>query len=210
VEGLADEVYRVQLDPHPLPWTPGDCVTLYGPGTEEGRPYSFSGPPDAAYTEFWIRRFPQGRISSFLTRLEAGSTVEVSPPFGWFRPCEPAGVSRIFIATGTGIAPFLSALSTGPSASVLILWGMRRSLPVPDVLSGYALQRCVSGEGKAGGVPRRVTDLLPELDLGGMPHFYLCGLDVMIEEVSRILRERGVPDQRIHTECFFTSSSSSS
>jgi len=210
VELLADEIYRVRLDPHPLPWEPGDCVTIHAPDADEGRPYSFSGPPNAPYSEFWIRKFPEGRVSNFLTNLERGEAVEVSPPFGWFRPGVSDQSPKIFIATGTGIAPFLSALSVKECSPEVVLWGMRHPLPVPGVLASQSLICACSRERSTGAVQGRVTDHIDALDLSQNPHIYLCGLDEMIKEVSELLRARGVSDSRIHSECFFTSSAFSS
>lgn len=210
VDALGDEVYRVRLDPHPMPWVPGDCVTLHAPAVEEGRPYSLSGAADAPFMEFWIRRFPDGEVSRFVTDQRVGDLVEVSPPFGWFRPCEPREAAKIYIATGTGIAPFLSALSTDAQGVQSILWGLRKPLPVPEELRSRVLEICVSGNEPTKGRRGRVTDVVPEIDINSTPHFYLCGLDAMIEEVTTMLKARGVPDSRIHTECFFTASSSSS
>jgi len=210
VEALGDEVYRVRLDPHPMPWVPGDCVTLYAPKVDEGRPYSLSGPPDAPFMEFWIRRFPEGVVSRSLVDHSPGDVVEVSPPFGWFRPCEPKDEPKLYVATGTGIAPFLSALSLDKECRPRVLWGMRTPLPVPDILQAHDLQRCISRGTSSREGCKRVTDVLRECDLGAGGHVYLCGLDAMIEEASSLLKERGVPDSRRHTECFFTSPSSSS
>lgn len=207
---LGDEVYRIRLDPHPLPWTPGDCVTLYAPEAPAGQPYSFSGPPDAAFSEFWIRKFPRGRVSRFVTECGEGDQIEVSPPFGWFRPLEPAGVPKIYIATGTGIAPFLSAMACPSDHEITVLWGTRVQLPLMAELSNAQVVCCVSRQRVPGTRHGRVTELLADLELPLNHHAYLCGLDVMIGEVSRFLRERGMPEDRIHTECFFTSSSSSS
>jgi len=209
VDLLADEVYRLRLDAHPMSWEPGDCVTLYPPGSPVGRPYSFSGPPDASYSEFWVRRFPDGRVSDRLCGLQAGDPIEASPPFGWFRPLEPVGGEKLYVATGTGIAPYLSALSAVDSpADVRVLWGVRHELPTPPELAKASPARCVSREDIAGAHRGRVTDLLTAIPLLDEAHVYLCGLDLMIEEAAGILRSRGVADARIHRECFFTGSSS--
>lgn len=210
VEHLADEVFRVELERHPMPWTAGDCVTVHVPGAEAGNPYSFSGDPEGETSEFWVRRFPEGRVSRVLCDLQAGDTVEVSPPFGWFRPLEPVEAPRLYLATGTGIAPFLSACVCGRKENLQLLWGMRVPLPVPEVLDGVNMTRCVSRTPYAGMRSGRVTDLLEELELPPGVHVYLCGLDAMIREASHCLIQRGVPETHLHSECFFTASSSAS
>jgi len=210
VELVADEVYRIRLDRHPLPWTPGDCVTVFAPGEDMGRPYSFSGPPQADYVEFWVRHIPSGRVSSWFTQRVTGHEVEVSLPFGWFRPLEPLGVPKVFVATGTGVAPFLSAFSSSTQEKIPLLWGMRHMLPLPDVLQAHPVHRYISRESQPGTFGGRVTEGIRELELNEDTHVYLCGLGEMIEEVRSLLEGKGCAPERIHTECFFTSSSSSS
>jgi ferredoxin-NADP reductase len=48
-----------------------------------------------------------------------------------------------------------------------------------------------------------VTDLLYDVPHRGDTHYYLCGLDTMIDEVTAWLETKGVPITRIHRECFF-------
>ncbi len=49
----------------------------------------------------------------------------------------------------------------------------------------------------------RVTDLLGGLTFAAGTHFYLCGLDVMIDDVTSRLEERGIHFSQIHREVFF-------
>lgn len=210
-ESMGKGVFRLTLKAHPMPWQAGDCVTLFAPGEEAGRPYSFSGGTDQPVSEFWIRSVPGGQVSSFLAGCSPGDVVEASPPFGWFHPGEAVEGTKLFIATGTGIAPFLSALRSGLDPSgVPVLWGMREPLEIPSCLSECDLSCCISREHVEGGHPGRVTDLLPALEISPGAHVYLCGLDAMIEEVSATLGSRGISADRIHKEVFFTESSSAS
>jgi ferredoxin-NADP reductase len=117
---------------------------------------------------------------------------------------------KLYIATGTGIAPFLSTLNSHGAGEVKVYWGMRKALPVPEVVQKVALQRCVSREEAEGTHRGRVTDLVEKLALSPDTHVYLCGLDAMIRDVTQLVAAQGVEESRIHSECFFTSSSSAS
>jgi ferredoxin-NADP reductase len=115
---------------------------------------------------------------------------------------------RLFFATGTGIAPFLSALRSGISPPRLLLWGMRHPLTWPEDLSGISCLRCLSRGNAPGCLPGRLTDRLAEIPLRGEPHVYACGLDRMIEQVCAHFTARGLPTTHLHRECFFTGSDS--
>ena len=52
----------------------------------------------------------------------------------------------------------------------------------------------------------RVTDLLDTLSLELNIHFYLCGLDAMIVEVTEWLENKGIDSANIHREVFFYAS----
>jgi ferredoxin-NADP reductase len=115
------------------------------------------------------------------------------------------GVPRLFVATGTGIAPFLSALRFQPKLKdVRVLWGLREALEVPECLADVETERWVSRQEVAGTKRGRLTEHIDALCFAPDAHVYLCGLDAMIEEVSGALSERGVPADRIHREVFFT------
>ena len=49
----------------------------------------------------------------------------------------------------------------------------------------------------------RVTGLLERIPLADDIHYYLCGLDTMIEETSSWLENQGVAYTQIHREIFF-------
>lgn len=204
VREIGKEMFRVRLDPLSLPWSPGDCIAVYGPDGSTTRPYSLSGGVDAGEVELLVRRISGGTVSDHVTRLRAGDRVDVSPPFGWFHPAKPVGAPKIFFATGTGIAPFLSAVRSGAEMPGRVYWGVRDA---EDVCCGEEfddLRVCVS-RGEPGPWTRgRLTERLDEVPIGPDTHYYACGLDRMIEDVAAFLSAHGVTEDRIHRECFFT------
>ncbi len=62
---------------------------------------------------------------------------------------------------------------------------------------------CVSRKEAPGHHHGRVTDLLSEIPRQERTDYYLCGLDVMINEVSQWLQQHRVHYARIHREVFF-------
>jgi ferredoxin-NADP reductase len=79
-------------------------------GEEITRAYSIASPPreDARFS-LCLNRVPDGFMSNFLCDMKAGDEIQCQGPFGDFILRPPIG-DTVFIATGTGIAPFRSML----------------------------------------------------------------------------------------------------
>ena len=202
-------VFELQLERGDLPFTPGDCAALYTADGRVSRPYSIASGTSEKILRFVIRNMPGGTVSTFLSERKPGDRVRISPPFGWFRPGEH-GAKRpfVFIATGTGIAPFLAHFRSGALRPAACLYGVRSAedLIEREWLRKLGVAFCVSREKKSGCHHGRVSDLLETLPREAATDFYLCGLDAMIDETTAWLEKRGVPITSIHRECFFNAS----
>jgi len=200
VQPHAGGLFTLRLDAAPVAFTPGDCIAVYAPDGKTTRPYSLSGGTGDPYLELLIRRIPGGVLSDWLSRRSPGDLVQITPPFGWFRPADPPEAPKIWFATGSGIAPILSALRSGANAPVAFYWGVRRAEDL-DGITIPGVTPCISG----GPVPTgRITGHLQQVRTDVGIHYSLCGLDAMIEEVSAWLEAKGVSPSRIQRECFFT------
>jgi benzoate/toluate 1,2-dioxygenase reductase component len=111
VERLSDTAIGFTLQAaSPVAFLPGQYANVTVPGTGEVRSYSFSSVPGDKTLSFLVRDIPQGVMSNFLRdRAVPGTQVAVAGPAGSFylrdikRPV-------LFLAGGTGLAPFLSML----------------------------------------------------------------------------------------------------
>lgn len=75
------------------------------------RPYSTaSDPADAEAHEFLVRLVPDGVLTPQLWALPVGTRVRLGPPKGAFTLISDDRRPHLFVATGTGIAPFLAML----------------------------------------------------------------------------------------------------
>jgi ferredoxin--NADP+ reductase len=83
-------------------------------GERIARPFSFVNSPDDPTLEFYGVVVPEGPLSPGLAHLKAGDTLHVADnPAGWLILSElPPAEELWLVATGTGIAPFLSILRT--------------------------------------------------------------------------------------------------
>ncbi len=105
--------FAVHLDDGVGPFKPGQyfALGLSVDGRPLLRPYSTSSAPDARdELEFLIRLVRDGAFTPRLWRLAPGDRLRVGRAKGLFtlRPGDPR--THLFIATGTGLAPFVSML----------------------------------------------------------------------------------------------------
>jgi len=97
----------LELDCQP-DFAPGQHVGLSLPGGPPPRLYSVASVPGSPVLRILYTLVPEGELTPRLWELEPGDTVDVTPPAGAFFP-QPA--RSLWIAAGTGIAPFMSMVS---------------------------------------------------------------------------------------------------
>lgn len=184
----------------------GQHCSLGLPGSES-RPYSLASAETAPHLEFLIRRVRHGRVSSQLAVLAPSDQVRLESPQGRFTLAAALPDERLlFVATGTGIAPFLSFLRTRPDLDATLIHGIRH--PVDDFAAAVGLSDrrilCVSGsEVPPGAFAGRVSAWLDQNPPSVYHRAYLCGNAKMILEVFPRLADAGIPEDRIHTETYF-------
>lgn len=150
---------------------------------------------------------PDGEISPGLAELQAGDTLYASAPFGsFYGTADPA----VFIASGTGVAPFASMLRSGLKRDKMLVHGGRTldsfyfRNEMESVLGEGNYIPCCSQEKGEGVYEGRLTAYLREQD--DLPldrKYYLCGLSEMVVESRDILIEKGVPYENIVAEIYF-------
>lgn len=200
------DLFELVVERNGLEFTPGDCVAIYT-AKDKSRPYSIASGSDEKELRFVIRRMDGGEVSPWLMDRRPGDSIRITPPFGWFRPGQEIGDAPfVFLATGTGIAPFLSYLNTFDAPPVRCLYGVRHA---SDAIGAAAFSRfcptrlAVSRETVEAHHHGRITDLLDTLPIDSHTHYYCCGLESMVNDVAEWLRKNGIELTHIHREVFF-------
>ncbi|OLT41242.1 phenylacetic acid degradation protein [Saccharomonospora sp. CUA-673] len=191
-------------------------------GREERRSYSVCA-AEGEQLRIGVREVPGGVFSTWLVReVQPGDTIDVGAPAGTFTPARHAG-RHVLIGAGSGITPLLSIASTvlsDPDATVTLLYGNRRSDTVmfTDELADLKdhrpqrleLVHVLSREPREADLlsGRLDTDKLRALlalvpDPDAVDDWWLCGPYDMVVGAGALLREAGVPAERIHRELFF-------
>lgn len=199
-----------------LEYTPGQFVSFKGlvTGREITRAYSLASPPSGNRFELCLNRIREGMFSPYLFDLQPGNEVEMHPPMGYFVPRSPFR-DAVFVATGTGIAPFRGMLRWPPvldgTARVTLLFGARHpeGLVYRDEFEhlaaarpGFAFLPTVTRPdsawtGRTGRVQQHLDEALDgrrDIDV------YICGLKAMVDDVRQILKKLGFDRKQIVAE----------
>ncbi len=147
-----------------------------------------------------------GFLTPQLERLQAGDTICVTEPSGeFFGSTHPA----LWIATGTGVAPFASMMRSGLSKNKMLIHGGRKNEnfyfqeEFREKLGDQYI-RCASRDANAGDYSGRVTDWLKEQEeLPQEQYYYICGRAEMVVEVRDLLIEKNIPYNNIIAEIYF-------
>jgi ferredoxin--NADP+ reductase len=173
----------------------------------DNREYSIYSAPRESNLEILVRLVPEGTISPWLQVREAGDTVTIDGPMGEFLlPEDPDSHHYLFVATGTGIAPYRSMLETHPLLDYQLLHGLRTDADRPRERIGDSTRTtlCLSRQNEhTNGFSGRVTELLRQTPPAPSAHCYLCGSCDMIYDAVSILSDAGIPRDHIHAETYY-------
>lgn len=206
IRNLTDSTYVLRFDRNNMEFTPGQHITLGLAGDKQLREYSIYSPTNVDYLEVLIREVEEGVVSKKLRRLKKGDIVNVEGPFGFFSPesNKLSSAKFLFIATGTGIAPFHSIIKSYSNLDYKLLHGIRYAEETYES-EEYDSKRyisCTSKEAK-GTFHGRVTDYLSKYNVDSDTLVYLCGNYEMIHAVYDILTTKGFSPDNIRTEVYF-------
>jgi len=113
VTHYTDKLFRIKLErPKDFRFTAGEFTMIGLPEDDVRRAYSFTSGPYDEYLEFYSIKVPDGPLTSKLKYIEPGKFLEVGDkPTGTLTLANlELGGHLWLMATGTGIAPFISLL----------------------------------------------------------------------------------------------------
>lgn len=200
----------------PVGFLPGQYVNISVPGTDKHRSYSFSSAPGASEGSFLIRNLPGGVMSTYLgEQAKPGDAVTLTGPMGAFylRPLERP---QLWLAGGTGLAPFLSMLEQvaeqGSDQPITLYYAVTRAADLVELdrvnqlaekIGNATVITILAAEEDAHERKGFVTDHVTAEDLnGGDCDVYLCGPPPMVEAVRAHFDNLGVGPANFHFEKF--------
>jgi ferredoxin-NADP reductase len=138
--------------------------------------------------------------------LQAGDELEINGPMGYFtvNGAQQKGSPVVFIASGTGIAPFHSVVKSYPKLNYKLIHGVRTSNEGYEKENYKSTQftLCTSQDNNSD-YKGRVTNYIKEQNFEKDTSFYLCGNSEMIFDAMEILKEKGVENNKMFAEVYF-------
>jgi NAD(P)H-flavin reductase len=202
---LSPNAFELSLaKPPDFTFIPGQRVRLQDARAE--RDYSIASAPAEDAIRLCIRKVEMGRLSAQLAEAPAGTAVTFTGPHGYFT-FKPSARQAVFVATGTGIAPFCAMAAAGISGFIL-LHGVARAqdLYYRDVLlkKASAYTPCLSEDQApaADHYDGRVTGYMQYHLPPRAYDFYLCGRQDMVRDATLLTDER-FPGSLVFTEIFY-------
>lgn len=199
----------------------GQFIQLFIPiqGEEKPRRTSYSIASAPEHTHFFdlcVTHVEGGKSSTYLHNLKVGDKVTVLGPLGKFTLPEPVDRDVVFIATGSGIAPFRAMIQhlnfQNFAKDMYLIYGNRFDGDIiyqkdweqlaaekKNFKLCLTLSRPEKWAGAKGYVQDQIESFVPDVK---NKHFFICGLSPMINAVNQKLLSLGVPATQIHFEKF--------
>lgn len=180
------------------------------------RPYSIaSSPLNKNQIELCIKKVDEGKVTPHLFHKKENDKVILKGPFGLFTLDKCQKDKLVFIATGTGIAPFRSMvkdlIERKIEKEIILIYGTRNETVIPYHDEFEKIEKenpnfkyitiisrpTENWHGRKGHVQENL-DMIDILN----SEIYMCGLPIMVESTSKKLEEKGMPSELIHFEKF--------
>lgn len=220
---VAPDLLRLRVEkPSGLDFRAGQHIKFGLPGNM--RSYTLASAPQDPELEFFIERVPGGRLSGPLHSVAAGSRMALGAAAKGSFVVDPSVSHHVFVATVTGIAPFVSILRDQarrgfPAGRFVVLHGASyaQELGYGDELAALAAahpdrveylptvsrpaeSRNRGWTGATGRVDSRVAEAMRGRGLPtGDTAVYACGNSGMIRNVRAVAGREGLP---FHSEAF--------
>lgn len=207
---LSDTTFEIELTrPVGFEFLSGQNLCFHFEGVE--RYFAVLSSPADPYLKLCVYQIETGIFTPFLASAEIGTQFTFTGPHGHFL-FRPSDRRPIFVATGTGIVPFMSMVQSGVRGFTLLHLVPR---DVDLYYSEYFNKAaevyfpCIPDFNGHGGdmlqLPvDRVLDFMSQ-NLSAEPYdFYLCGNQSMVRDVTLFI-DSHYPDSMVYTEVFYRS-----
>ena len=198
----------------------GQFVNAMAPSNEDPqkiikRPYSIASPPyEKGYFDLVWKRVEGGFMTNYFWKLKEGDQLQIQGPLGRFNLKKPLPAHLIYVATGTGIAPFRSMIlqlfKDGTDRHIWLIFGNRYESDIlyhdewEDLAKKHSnfhylptVSRPVNWKGEKEYVQKVLAKSIRSTENS---HVYICGLTNMINEVQSTALQMGFQKDQVFFE----------
>lgn len=213
-EYINKNLFKIFFDRKNLNFVPGQHFSLSIPNKSINREYSSYTANNSNEIGFLIRRVEGGIMTNLLDQMEVGEKINIYGPYGSFILNEKQISEKkiIFIASGTGVAPFVSIVESFNLKNYELFLGVRTREDIPDAekFDQSKCYNCISRDKmiiQNNHYKGRITDNLDKLDFitdFENSIYMICGNSFMISDVyDMLVNDKKVNPNNIITESFF-------
>jgi benzoate/toluate 1,2-dioxygenase reductase subunit len=202
---LSGRVFEIKISRPPrFKYESGQWIRIFAAGSQ--RDYTLISSPKDQDLILCIRHVEGGQLSHLLGSAELGTQISFTGPGGYFT-YKSSEHPAVFVATGTGIAPFCSMARSGANGFTM-LHGVDDPLelhyksviePVADL---YVPCNSGSQNNQGDFFGGRVTDYMQNHLDRKVYDFYLCGQREMIRDMLFLIDEY-FSNSLVYTETFY-------
>ena len=161
---------------------PGDCIYIKKPASDEYRPYFIA----SGIQEPWLRIIIRASDSTELQELKSGDKVRVKPKLFSVFPSLASAKRPVFICASVGISPFLSYISTSPSAKLdMYVIG---DVPNMEWVKNYKQAIICASAGELEG----------KFKAQSRPVHYICAPKIQAQAIKNLLKRSGIKEDKIN------------
>lgn len=182
---------------------------------DKNRPFSIASPPSQETIELLIKKNKNGCVTPYLANMKSGDKLEISGPYGSFTVKPTDAEEIVFVAAGTGVAPFRAMiqdlLERGVNKKISLIFGFRYDFYFKEVWRELEMRYknfkvyVVSSKPERNwtGLQGHVTEHFKEiLKNAEGKEVYMCGPEEMMESSKNELLKIGFKPNQIHIEAW--------
>ncbi|MEI6644485.1 MAG: PepSY-associated TM helix domain-containing protein [bacterium] len=205
---ISATVLEVRFETIKMDFKPGQYVTVRFKDDVGffNRAYSIVELKDGILT-LAVTLLDGGRGSSFFANYKVGNEVDVTEPKGDF--CLQDTLNpKVFIGTGTGLAPLIAMMERCPEAKKTLYFGQRKEddlfyLERLAKIPNLDVYTCLDfADDDWTGLRGRVTEYFLNYPLTRDTEIYACGSDSMMKDVQDILKKKRHPKNLFSRESY--------
>ncbi len=196
---FTQSTYKLTIEKKNIIFKPGQHFSLGTVDNAINREYSIYNGSNEENLEFLIKKISNGIVSKELADKNNNKVIVLGPYSDFILPNNLDNKKFLFIATGTGIAPFASFIKSYKNLDYKLIFGTRYETEIYDKnLYEKNIKICISREKEK----RHVQDVLNELFIDEFNYIYLCGNSKMIVDVQNLIQKKNYKGI-VKTEVFF-------
>ena len=202
---INDSLYILRLFPKIFQFKTGQHISISLAGDTNKRVYSIASGEHEDYIDIVIREVENGNLSKKFKKVDKGSIFQLSKPTGYFTLPENFKEYTIYcIATGSGIAPFISFSQTHKDFPFTIIHGIKNKFDsLHDKFSPNVSYITCSSKLNEAIFNGRVTEYIKKINFTNKDLFYLCGNGEMIHQVYSYLKSISIERSNINYEEYY-------